>query len=54
MSLNVIFSFAVVDVTFEQSQYTFSEGDEQGTVSVQISRQIAKALSVNVAGSEYI
>ena len=43
---------AVVNVTFGQAEYTFSEGDGQGTVTVQIDREIAKTLQVNVFGSE--
>ena len=44
----------VVEVRFSQSEYTFSEGDNPGTVNVEISREIAKDLQVNVFGSKSI
>ena len=52
--LSEFFFAAVVEVTFSESVYTFPENVSPGTVNVEINRQIAKNLQVNVFGSEFV
>ena len=52
--LSKFFFAAVVEVTFSESEYTFPENVSPGTANVEINREIAKDLQVNVFGSEFI